>query len=333
MRQLGTITDERQAERFAAWLMAQRIDAHAEEAAGAGWAIWVRDEDHLPQAREALAHFRAHPEDPRYANAERQAAELVRQEEAKRRDAQKNVVQMRSRWGNPGGALGGGPRRCPIILLLIGLSILTGIIAYEDTLGSDREGPPAPPSEIYRSLLFADPRPPVPDERPFSIWADVGRGQVWRAITPIFIHYGWPHLIFNVLCLYSFGSQIEDKRGSRMLLGLVLLLAVTSNVGQAVESGVRYLGPHFGGLSGVVYGLFGFLFVKTRYDNRSGYFLSPITSFMAILWFALCIAGEFPPMDRILPEDMTHVANSAHAVGLAVGAAAAYAPLLLRKPA
>jgi len=333
MRQLGTISDQLQAERFAAWLTAQRIEAHAEDAGDAGWSIWVRDEDHLPKAREALAHFRANSQDPQYANAERQAAELARQEEARRREAQKNVVQMRSRWGNPGGAMGGAPRRCPIVLLLIGLSILTGIVAYENTLGSDRQGPSAPHSDIYRALLFADSQSGPDEGEAFSMWANLSRGQVWRAITPIFIHYGWPHLIFNVLCLYSFGSQIEDRRGSRLMLGLVLLLAVTSNVGQAVESSARYLGPQFGGLSGVVYGLFGFLYVKTRYDNRAGYFLSPITSFMAILWFGLCIGGQFPPLNRILPDDMTHVANSAHAVGLAVGVAVAYAPLLLRKPA
>src|SRR5262245_40033150 len=107
MRQLWIFENERDAERLAAWLVAQRIDAQAEDA-GEQWAVWVRDEDQLPKAREALAHFRENPQDPRYATAERDAAELRRQEEAQRRDAQKNVVQMRNRWGNPAGGMGMG---------------------------------------------------------------------------------------------------------------------------------------------------------------------------------------------------------------------------------
>jgi len=330
MRQLGIITDEREAERLAAWLVAQRIEAHAEEAGEAGFAIWVRDEDQLPQARAALEHFRANPQDPRYQNAERDAAEFQRKEEAKRRDAQKNVVQMRSRWGSglPGSGMGGPPRRAPCVLTLIGLSVLLGIFTYSDTLGFDEgatERPP--PSGIYRGMLLADP------ETAQSIWDNIARGQVWRTITPIFIHFGWPHLVFNMICLYSFGSQIEDRRGTRFMLLLVLVLAVTSNLGQAAEYAWRQVGGEFGGMSGVAYGLFGYLFVKTRYDNRSGFHLSPVTSFMAILWFVLCIARDVPPFSALLQNAIPAIANSAHAVGLIVGAALAYAPLVLRKPA
>lgn len=329
MRQLGTFDNERDAERLAAWLVAQRIDAQAEEAGESQWAVWVRDEDHLPQAREALAHFHANPQDARYANAERDAAELRRRDEAQRRDAQKNVVQMRTRWGTgmPGMGLGGAPRRAPLALLLIAASVLTGIIAYSDTIGSGDAGPQRELSGIYRALLFADPLTAQ------SVWDNVARGQIWRLITPIFIHYSWSHIIFNLLCLYAFGTQIEDRRGSRFFLGLLLLLAVTSNLGQAVEASVRQMGAGFGGLSGVGYGLFGYLFVKTRYDNRDGYLLSPVNSFLAILWFIVCIARDVPPFSSFLQGSIPPIANSAHAVGLFVGAALAYVPIILRKPA
>ena len=110
-------------------------------------------------------------------------------------------------------------------------------------------------------------------------------------------------------------------------------LAIASNLGQATEATLREQFSRFGGLSGVGYGLFGYLLVKTKFDNSAGYILSPVTSFLLLLWFFLCIGGAFPPLDQVLPESMTHVANSAHAVGLIVGAAWAYAPLMLRKPA
>jgi membrane associated rhomboid family serine protease len=86
-------------------------------------------------------------------------------------------------------------------------------------------------------------------------------------------------------------------------------------------------------MSGVGYGLFGYVAIKARFDPRERYFLSPGTSFMALLWFALCILLDIPPFAGLLKDAIPPIANTAHAVGLAVGAAIAYAPLLLRKPA
>ena len=77
MRQLGTLPSERDARRFAAWLVAQRIEAHAEQES-TGWVVWVRDEDQLPAAREAFVHFREHSDDPKYQDAERTAEAVLR---------------------------------------------------------------------------------------------------------------------------------------------------------------------------------------------------------------------------------------------------------------
>ena len=65
------------------------------------WAVWVRDEDRIEQARQSLEHFRVDPEDSRYRGVERDA-EVIRREELQRRmSAQKNVVEMRGRWLQP----------------------------------------------------------------------------------------------------------------------------------------------------------------------------------------------------------------------------------------
>jgi GlpG protein len=96
---------------------------------------------------------------------------------------------------------------------------------------------------------------------------------------------------------------------------------------------MRQVGGAFGGMSGVGYGLFGYLFIKTRYDNRDNYLLSPVTSFVAIVWFIVCIARSVPPFSHLLENAIPPIANSAHAVGLFVGAAMAYVPMLLRRPA
>src|SRR6476660_6033042 len=109
MRQVGSLPSEREARRFAVWLVAQRIDAHAEQE-GASWVVWVRDEDQLPKARQALGEFLKNPDDARYQDAEKTAESLRRDDEARRRQAQGNVVEMRGRWGNAPG-LPGARRR------------------------------------------------------------------------------------------------------------------------------------------------------------------------------------------------------------------------------
>jgi GlpG protein len=327
MRQLGTLPSEHQARQLAAWLTTQKIEAHAEQEAGV-WVIWVREEDQLTKAREALAHYREHPDDPRYQNAERAAEAMLREDDAKRRQAQSNVVEMRGRWGTAGG-MPGQPRRAPLVMALIGLCILTAIATYADTMV---EGKPRPYDPIYRSLLFADPLAQYPGGG-FDMGISIRAGQVWRLVTPIFIHYGWTHLIFNMLFLYSFGSSVEDRRGSLFFLLLVVALAVLSNCGQVVEQTIRGHYAQFGGMSGVDYGILGYLWVKTRFDTRERYFLSPGTTFIAILWLVLCILGDIPPFDQMLPETLRHVANGAHVIGLVAGGVIAYVPLFARRPA
>ena len=326
MRQLGNLSSEPEARRFAAWLVAQRIDAHAEEENGQ-WVVWVREEDQLPQARGELVRFRANPNDPQYQNAAQTAESVRRQNDAQRRQAQGNVVQMRNRWGaaSPGAP---GARRSPIVLTLIGLSALVAIVANEDTISSpSRKAPGA----VYRAITFVDPGPGTKEELPDSNWISVRQGEVWRVITPIFIHYSLMHIVLNMMWLFSFGSPIEDRRGSLFMLLLVAALAVTSNIGQAMESSWRNQLALFGGMSGVGYGLFGYMAVKAKFDPREHYYLSPGTTFMAMLWFVLCILRDIPPFSNLLADAIPAIANSAHAVGLLMGAIVAYVPVLLRK--
>jgi GlpG protein len=329
MRQVGSLNTEREARQFAAWLLAQRIEAHAEQEPG-GWVVWVRDEDKLPLAREALAHFREHPDDAKYRDAEQTAQAVAREEEARRKQALGNVVEMRGRWGTPMPGMAGAPRRAPLIKLLIGISAAVALLAFSDTIDSDSHA--GPPGALYRSLLFVDPAAVLDAEGQFDVWGSVRRGEVWRLISPIFIHYDWMHIIFNVMMLYNFGSIIEDRRGTSFMIMLVLALAAFSNSGQAIEAMIRGEGYRFGGLSGVVYGLFGYLYIKSKFDSRERYFLHPVTTFMAMLWLVLCILADVPPFTEFLGA-LQNVANSAHVVGLIAGAAIAYVPLLVRKPA
>ncbi len=52
MRQLGTVADQTSAQRFGDFLLTKGISVSVDPAPG-GWAIWVRNEDHLDDARVA----------------------------------------------------------------------------------------------------------------------------------------------------------------------------------------------------------------------------------------------------------------------------------------
>ena len=324
MRQVGTLSTERSARQFAAWLVAQQMPAHAEAENGA-WVVWIRDEDHLPRAREALAHYQANPADPQYQDAERAAQQLAKDEEAKRRQAQKNVVEMRGRWGNAAPGMPGASRRAPLVFAMIAFSVLVAILTWNDTIENKNH---AVPGELFRNLVFVDP---LPANANFNNFQDVARGQVWRLVTPIFIHYSLMHLVLNMLWLHSFGAPIEDRRGSLFMLVLVLALAISSNAGQALEISFRSGAALFGGMSGVGYGLFGYMATKAKFDPRERYFLAPGTTFIAMLWFLLCILRDIPPFSNLLADMIPPIANTAHAVGLVLGAAIAYVPLLVRR--
>src|SRR4029453_168749 len=247
MRQLGTLPTRCDAERLAAWLVTQRIEAHAEKA-GDAWAIWVRDEDHLAEARQALAHFQANPQDPRYRGAESEAERVRREEEQERKRAQGNIVEMRSRWGS---GLGGAARRCPLVLALIGACIIVGLFT---NLGNT-EG------TVLEFLRIASLGDVV---QTGSVWASIRKGELWRLVTPIFIHFGITHLAFNMLLLFDLGGQIENRRGTWYMLMLVLVLGVLSNIGQGLEASFSQGSVNFGGMSGVGYGILGYLLIKVR---------------------------------------------------------------------
>ena len=110
MRQIGSLSNENQAHLFADFLVTQGIVAHAEEEEGK-WVIWVRDEDHLQDATERLEHYTENPADQRYHGVRGQAEEIRRDQEKRRQQARRNLIEMRGRWRGPAARRPGGTER------------------------------------------------------------------------------------------------------------------------------------------------------------------------------------------------------------------------------
>lgn len=317
MRQIGTIPNVDWAERFTAFLITQGIAAQADEEDGA-WAIWVRNEDHLDDAKAAFEQFKANPDDPQYEGALREASAILDAEAKRREQAQKNVIEMRGQWRRP------GTRRNPlvvaVILLCVGTFILTGF-------GRDRS------SMARRVLGFCDLTQrdgPVEDTFANRL-ADVRKGEIWRLITPIFLHGGILHLVFNMFMFHMFGSQIEDRRGTARLAMIVLVVALTSNFAQATAPaswGAFGGSPNILGLSGVVYGLFAYVWMKATFELDSGLYVSGGTVAILLVWMVLGFTGA---LDGVVGGEHTRMGNLAHGVGFVTGLAIGYWPQLLRR--
>jgi len=138
-----------------------------------------------------------------------------------------------------------------------------------------------------------------------GLFGDVLSGEVWRLVTPIFLHFGLLHLVFNLSWLWVFGAILERSGGGLRFALMVLVVGVLSNVLQYVATA----SPSFGGMSGVIYGLFGYLWMRGRFDPSSGYTLPGSTVMILLGWYVICFTGLVGP-----------VANGAHTGGLVTGA-------------
>jgi membrane associated rhomboid family serine protease len=78
----------------------------------------------------------------------------------------------------------------------------------------------------------------------------------WQLITYSFLHGGLMHLLFNMLALYMFGSDIERVFGSRRYVFYYFTCVIAAAVAQLVVSAVGNWPPYpTVGASGGVFGL------------------------------------------------------------------------------
>jgi GlpG protein len=275
---IGHLPNEESAQRFSDFLVVEGIVNEVEPDQGK-WAIWIHVEDEVDKAKSFLDAYQKSPGDPRFRHYARQARLKREQETKEQEEAERRQIDGR-RVFRQGGAQAGA-----FTFVLIAISV--GVALYSN-FGKD--------TNALRALLIS--------EEFGKHLPEVRRGEVWRLFSPVFIHFGLPHLVFNMMSLYVLGGMIEHVRGATRLAWLVAVIGILSNVGQYF-----YAGPAFGGMSGVVYGLFGYIWMKATLDPWSGLFVHPQTVVMLMAWFFLCMSPWVP----------FQAANMAHAVGLIIG--------------
>jgi GlpG protein len=136
----------------------------------------------------------------------------------------------------------------------------------------------------------------------------VTSGQVWRLLSPAFLHFSWMHLIFNMLWLWYFGRQVEVLHGSTRMLMLLLTAGIGANLAQYATGTVL-----FGGMSGVDFALLGYVWLMSRRAPRSGFFVPQMLVVFMLGWMV------FTMTDLAGAVGFGNVANEAHVGGLVVG--------------
>ena len=178
----------------------------------------------------------------------------------------------------------------PVTFTLITVCIL---VAAASALGS----------EAGRvSYLFY---PVISSDSLLSLLADLSSPDViLRTLTPVFLHFGELHLVFNMLWLWYFGKQLEAIQPVWVFILLVFITGFISNTTQYLYIGYN----NFGGMSGVVYGLIGYAWVIHSFMPHSYLLLnnSMFVFFVVALILMEVIASSW-------------IATAAHVGGLVSG--------------
>jgi GlpG protein len=186
--------------------------------------------------------------------------------------------------------------RAPVTVLTL-LAAL--VVAAISNFGSDLSG-------VQR--LFYPGFYPGADVGLASVWRILGQidslEALWRSFSPALLHFGAVHLVFNSLWLWHFGRMIESRQSSLLYFAVLLFLAFASNMAQYLWS----LSANFGGLSGVVYGLLGYIWMWQTVRPRDTLRLPPaMIAFMLVALVVMEVVAS------------AWIASAAHAGGLLVG--------------
>ena len=132
-------------------------------------------------------------------------------------------------------------------------------------------------------------------------------GEWWRLFTSMFIHFGLPHLAFNMLALAMFGPLVERLYGSVNYL----LIYIVAGIGGGLASVAWQPNINSAGASGAIFGILGALLAAQLRagDTFPTDILRPLrTTALLFLGASLYAGFRFPGID-----------NAAHLGGVSSG--------------
>ena len=194
--------------------------------------------------------------------------------------------------------------QAPVVICLIVLSAL-GALLIESNLANTLLH-----YFTFQDFTFQD----ATGIRTIPLAESLAQGEIWRLLTPVFLHFGIFHVLFNSLWMWDLGRRLEFFLGRWHFLIFFVITGIASNIAQYVWSG----SANFGGMSGVVYALVGFIAVRQRLAPHPLMAVSPALIGFMLVWLVLCMTGV---VDYFIGGS---IANAAHLGGLLAGGAYAF---------
>jgi membrane associated rhomboid family serine protease len=142
--------------------------------------------------------------------------------------------------------------------------------------------------------------------------------------TSMFMHAGWVHLLGNMLYLWIFGDNVEDRFGQGNYLIFYLLCGLGATFTQLTfseNSSIPNLGAS-GAIAGVLAGYI-LMFPQARVSVLMGRMIVPMSAFVVIgLWFVLQLFSGIASITTA--SQAGGVAYMAHVGGFVSGLVLAY---------
>ncbi len=112
----------------------------------------------------------------------------------------------------------------------------------------------------------------------YGLFLKYDPSQLWRLVTPVFVHIGWQHFLFNLFAIYIVGQLAEQIWGSWRFLLLYILSGIMGNVFTLL------LTPDVvaAGASTAIFGVFASI-VVVGYFGRSPYLRQMGQSYQALI--------------------------------------------------
>lgn len=145
-------------------------------------------------------------------------------------------------------------------------------------------------------------------------------GDFATLFTSMFMHAGWAHLLGNMLYLWIFGDNVEDRLGHALYFVFYILCGLAATFAQmaiSLGSSVANVGAS-GAIAGVL-GAYLVMFPRGRVNVLLGRFVTPMSAIIVIgLWFLLQIFSQINVF-AAGPQEGGGVAYMAHIGGFVAG--------------
>ncbi|MBD2800134.1 rhomboid family intramembrane serine protease GlpG [Xenorhabdus sp. M] len=89
--------------------------------------------------------------------------------------------------------------------------------------------------------------------------------ELWRWVSYALMHFSLTHILFNLVLWWYLGSQVERNINTGKLFEITIVSAFFSGWAQSL-----YSASHFGGLSGVIYALLGYVWLTGEISSHRG---------------------------------------------------------------